>query len=419
MKQQFFKIIILIFVMAVSSVLWAGNLGAPFSFDSSSVLPAGVRNVTLQGFTTQAYNKYNTDGNAEAISKALNKSVTWNDLINGQDTALAAQSLQALLTELGKDPNEIVGSTSGIINARATVTAPVLAYGINKKWTAALAVPIIYTSTNVDAGFLSNQVLNNFFGNELAAQNLSLQAESAARKFVSLLNQKAIANGYEPISNETKTRIGDVKLVNKYQIYKDPYIGVAIKQDITMPTGTPADPDKIVDVGSGDGQWDLGLGIAADYFATSYFTLTGAFSYTAQLPDTVRRHLPVSVDNTISADVDDSIYRNLGDIFSTSLGAKLTLFEVWGLSTAYAYQYKTADTYQGSVFEASRYEILEFDTHQTMHSAQLGIDFSTIPMFRKKTFPLPLSVALGYSWVLAGENVGADGLLSFRMSAFF
>ena len=397
----------------------AGNLSAPFGFESASVLPKGVRNVTYQGLTTQAYNKYNTDGNAEAISKALNKNITWQDVINGQESSLQAQSLQALLNDLGKSPNEIVGSTEGIINARATVSVPVLAYGLTSKWTAAFAVPIVYTSTNVDAGFLSEQALDGFLGNELTAQNLSLQAEAAARKFVGLLNQKAISNGYEPVTNETKTRIGDVKLINKYQVFKNKTFSLALKQDITFPTGTPADPDKIVDVGSGDAQWDLGFGAAADVFITPSLTLTGAVNYTAQLADNVRRHLPVSAEDTISADVDDNVYRNLGDIFGLSLAGKWTVFEAWTLSSAYAFQSKNPDGYQGGAFEAFRYELLELDTHQRMHSTQLGIAYSTIPMFQKKKFPIPLQGELGYSWVLAGENVSSDGVLSFRLSAFF
>lgn len=413
------KTLFIVLFTFFSSTSWAGGLGAPFSFESTGVLPKGIRNVSYQGFTTSAYNKYNTDGNGEAIGKPLNKSLTWQDIINGQDSAVQAQSLQALLLDLGQDLNQVVGDTTGVVNARATVSVPVLAYGVMSWWTTALAVPIVYTSTNIDTGFVSNQVLDNFIGNELAAQNLSLQAEAAARKFVGLLNQKAIANGYEPIASESKMRIGDIKWVQKFQVLKNPVYAIALKQDITLPTGTPADPNKLIDVGSGDAQWDLGFGAVVDWFVGSQWTLTGAVQYTAQLPDTVTRRLPISVNDTISADIDSNTYRDLGDIFSLSTAAKFTFFETWTASTAYAFQTKNPDTYVGSSFESFRYEILEFDTHQRMHSLQLGLGYSTIPLFRKQRFPLPLQASLGYTWVIAGENVAADGTLGFQMSVFF
>lgn len=411
---------ILSFILLLQSAsTHAGNLSAPFNFESASVLPKGVRNVSFQGFTTEAFTKYNTEGNGEALGKALNKQLTWTDIINGQDSVFQQQSIQALLLDLGKDLNEVVGETSGVVNARATVSVPVLAYGVTSKWTLAVAVPVVYSSTNVDTGFIGNQVLENFVGSELVAQGLARQAEAAASKFVNLVNQKAVGNGYQPISSESNTRIGDIKLVNKLQILKNEKLSVALKQDVSFPTGTPSDPHKVVDVGSGDAQWDLGAGAVVDYSLTSSFGLTAHAGYTAQLPYYVTRHLPKSMDDSLSADVDENIYLDMGDIFALGLGAKYTLFTVWTVSAAYTFQAKGADTYIGEVYEPFRYEIMEFDTHQRMHSGQIGLDFSTIPLFQQKRFAVPLQAGLGYTWVLSGENVSADSVIGFRASVFF
>jgi len=256
-------------------------------------------------------------------------------------------------------------------------------------------------------------------GNELVAQNLRVQAERAAGLFLDLVNQKAIQNGYDPIVGGSSTRIGDIKLVNKVQLFKNKKIAFALKAGITLPTGTPSDPHKVVDVGSGDGQWDYDFGAIVDLTLTPQLTLTGYANYTFQVSDNVTRHLPRATNDTITPDVDEAVYRDLGDIMIGGIIAKLKLFETWTLSTGLAFQRKSADVYLGDQFEAYRYEILTLNTDQQMQNWQAGVSYSTIPLFRKKKFPVPLDAALTYATVLGGINVGSDSIIGFDVALYF
>ena len=50
------------------------------------------------------------------------------------------------------------------------------------------------------------------------------------------------------------------------------------------------------------------------------------------------------------------------------------------------------------------YAAMEDETNWTYHLATLGVTYSTLPRFKAKKFPVPLTVAIDYENYFAGSN---------------
>ena len=84
-----------------------------------------------------------------------------------------------------------------------------------------------------------------------------------------------------------------------------------------------------------------------------------------------------------------------------------------------SYQHKGKDKYSGNKYSSARYDYLEVDTEQIMHSYIAGFGFSTIPLFKQKKFKVPLQANLYYTSVYQGKNVLKDDIVTFEMALFF
>jgi hypothetical protein len=76
-------------------------------------------------------------------------------------------------------------------------------------------------------------------------------------------------------------------------------------------------------------------------------------------------------------------------------------------------------SYQGSNFAPYRYSLLEANTGEVLHSATLGLGFSTVNMYQNHQFKAPFQVNMAYCKPLAGINVVRNDLLEFELVLFF
>jgi hypothetical protein len=400
------------------SAAQAGGLFAPFAFDSAQVIPKGVRSLRVAGFTTEVNDKYSGDGSSVPLAYSFNKSVTWKDLIGTQPAGSERGEFKGGLESMGVNLDDSVGDSSGIVESRITSTVPVAAFGITDKLTVGVAFPIIYSNVNVSTGWAANSSFQERL-DALAKNGYLNKTLSYEQPLQNVIATKLAGLGYKPLQNAQHTDLGDVTVGLKYQTYSDDEWAVAIAPRIVLPTGRVADPDKVVDIASGDGQTDLGIGSAVDYSPTHAFTTTLAASYVYQIESYKRMRIPVSWDESLSADSDPSTREKLGDIMGTSLAAKYTVEKLWTFMTGYSLQYKVSDEYTGDLYASRRYAALSKDTDQTMQAAQAGISFSTVPLYKLKQFDIPFEAALYYTSVFAGHNVSKLGLASFELISFF
>lgn len=418
MNMKRTSLIIGLSLFSITALAQEGNLQTPMDFETTKVLPKGIRNLRFRGAMIQANDKYDNSGNMVPVGNALNKGVTFGNLVEGQTSAGAKAELEAKIANSGYSLNDEVGSTTGVANIAVDAKIPIMAYGVTPKLTTAIAVPVITSEVSTNTGSVANNNLNNFAksvqddGNQDKA--LDLQA-----KFNNAINEKLKKYGYEELSNDKKTHVGDIRLINKYLLKEEASYAIAIRQDLTFPTGTPTNPNKAVDVASGDGQWDVGAGLIGDYFLNDHVQFTAYAGYLRQLATTTTKRIPEREDSKLTPDLDNNTRVDLGDQIRTQLATKFYFLNGFNTNVGYTYQYREADKYTGSKYEAKRYGWMSQNTEQNMQAGQLGVGYSTINLFRQKKFPVPLEANIYHTRLMAGKNVVNDPLTTLEFAMFF
>lgn len=420
MKQRLFILPLIVVTSSFAIQAAANDLTVPFTFPSTGTIPQGIRSVNIQGFSTEVFNKFDTHGNKMSYDLLFSKSVTYNDMIKGLKTQSERSDARAFFEESGNDLNSAVGEATGVFNARATVTVPALAYGLTDQWTLAVAVPVIYSSLNFDSGFQFGPSGNKIMGAMgKPTEGKTNKANEMRAKLISGFATKIAENGYKAPGNRSSTEIGDIVVVNKVQLTKTDEYAIAVQNDLTLPTGRPYDSDSVIDVASGDGQFDIGVSGIADYNITKWLMITGQAGFVAQLPGTAAKRIPVNSESPLTPDVDRLTKTDLGDKTLSNLIATWTLYQGLTAHTGISYQKKWSDHYNGDQFAAERYHLLERNTDQEMQASQLGLGYSTVPLYKEGKVAVPFITKLSHTLVSAGRNVAADSISAFELTLFF
>ncbi len=402
----------------LTSQAHASGLIGPIALDSAQVMPKGVRSMRLAGFTFQTDDKYSGNGQIVSLANEINRPVSLRQLADAQPKGFERGQFKGGLESLGLDLDSVVGTTNGAVDTRITTTLPILAWGITEKLTVAVAVPIIYSNMNIATGWTANATMQQVVDTAVA-KGLGSKVIAKEQALQNVVNTKLEMLGYKPLVSETHTDLGDVNLVVKYQLLKGDQYAVAFVPRAVLPTGRVADSDKVIDIAGGDGQWDLGAGLASDYFITSKLSVTGAAGFTYQINSLKRKRIPSSWDESLSSDIDDSTLEKFGNIFTTGLGMRWAVTNVITLGAGYSYQTKEGDRYSGSKYEQSRYDILSKDSVQTLQAAQAVLSLSTVDLFLKKKFVAPLEVNLGFTGIVAAQNIPLANLTSLELVSYF
>ena len=82
-------------VFLSSTLSWAGGLAAPFSINTTQVLPKGVRSVRVGGLTTTVDGWYNDNGYSTGVAEPFNQQLSYGRLMkaeNDEDLKLNVES---------------------------------------------------------------------------------------------------------------------------------------------------------------------------------------------------------------------------------------------------------------------------------------------------------------------------------------
>ncbi len=405
-------------LLLISSMAQSATLFAPFTLDSTEVLPKGIRNLTIASFTTDISDAKNGWSNDKPVGDAFNKAVLWDDLVNAQKAGYERNSLQGYVQSKGYKMTDIVGTATGVVDIRITATVPVLAYGISENFTLAMVVPILYSKLNVSTGWNANQDFNQAIA-KFAADGKNYRILQNKEKLMNVVASDVASKGYSSLENETRSGLGDITIAGKYRVFKTDDYALAIVPKVILPTGETADVNKLIDVAPGAGVWDIGISAIQSYQFNGRFSLVQSAGFTKQLPMYRAKRIPFDPTMTSSPDIDESTRVQLGDIFSGQVGPKYKLTSLLTLGGALAYQYKAPDVYAGDQFDPSHYEWMSINTEQVMFSGQMGVNFSTVPLYKAQSFAVPLEVSLSYANVFSGRNVNTTELYSAALALFF
>lgn len=405
-----------------SFAVHAGDLIVPFELESASVLPQGVFNPRLKSFVTGGDQKFDSDGNPKPLAAPLTKAVTFKDVISSKSAAAERAQIRSLLGDPSGNgvisESASAGIISGDVKTSITAWAPTFGYGVTDRWSLGVVVPIVRTEVNVATGFTRTNAGQDFLS-KIAATS-PIDARKAENDLNNALSDQLKANGYEPLQSSTKTQLGDVRLVSKYQFYSDDHHRWLVKNCLTVPTGAAPDANRLIDTASGDGQWDISTTLVYDgrrLLGGLGFNVFGG--YTVQLPDSLERRIPEK-GKFLTSDK-ETVDRDLGDV--VSLGSAL-IYDIgrtgFQLAAGYNIQYQGATSYSGSKYSADRYRLLEQQSPaETLHSWTVAASFSTVDFYRAGRFQAPFEATVSFSQPISARNVAADDVVGGELVFFF
>lgn len=411
-----------LFAFLLSSIgIARADVSAPLGLEDTDTLPQNIRNPRFMVVFTQVDSKFGDDGTVEPLGKPLNKTVSWNDVIGSRSTESEKNLVRSVLNSIGvTDYSQSPGKATGDVATSARVIAPIFAYGVTNTWTMAAAVPIYNVDVSADTGF-ARTAQGQAFVNASAGD--PSQAAFAGRALNDAINYKLKGWGYEEIKSKNVSAIGDIKLVSKYRFYDDGQNKLLLKNEVTTPTGKGPNPDQALDVPTGDGQWDLGMGMNYDRIMKEISSnlSTAVFgSYTFQSADTLTMRIPTEAGSSLSPDK-ELINRDLGDVITLGMGANYT-FPTTGLTLGggYVYQHQATTRYSGNKFERRRYEFLQdLEPAQTLHSMVATLGFSSVDFYKAGKFVYPFQASLSYSHPLSGQNASSADAVAAEVVMFF
>ena len=412
-------VVALLYALSSTTPALAGDLAAPFSLETTAVLPKGVGNPRFIDVRTEIDNKYDGTGTTQALGQPLNKQVYWRDVLMTKNNPDEKNEIQAAMANTGQTANGTAGQTTGQVNTSANIFVPVFAFGLTEKLTLAVAVPVVNLDVQVDEGFVANSNGNKFVA--YAAENKSPQAaEEAQGQMNNAVQEKLKWAGYEPLQNFTVNHVADTQLVAKYRAYEDGVHSAALKMTWILPTGVAPNPDKALDIPTGDGRFGLGAMAIHDMKLPWDLRWNNWAALTGWSPRTITKRIPYEIDDPISPDKEE-IHENVRSLAQISTG-----FEKEFISTgimvggAYFGQYLSGRSYDAGVYTSQRYSWLEgLEPSQTLHSFVATAGISTVNMYNAKKFVYPFQAHLAYAKPFAGRNATTNELGTAELVLFF
>ena len=260
------------------------------------VLPQGVRRVNIKTLQVDLTRKYNNDSDLVSLAQPFETDITFDNVLKGKQ-GLDRTKLQAFLNENTITSDQVLGSLSADLKGSMRVIAPIVAYGLTKRITVAVAAPYYIARTEVALGYRANDSNAQNFLNLLSSPQYN-QVAAAREAYDSLadgvaaLNDKLADNNYHQLGRWEDKAFGDVTVAVKTALVGDDSSNLRLANlaGVVIPTGREDDPDILTDVAFGDGSWDIFAGLMCDQQLTSslYLNQFAKFTYQMETDRTMR-----------------------------------------------------------------------------------------------------------------------------------
>lgn len=402
---------------------------AAFAQEDAAVLPKGIFRVRGVGVATGTITQaYNNDGNRESLMHALNGQVVSTAKLASQNSQLAQlyRALNDLEPGLGDSLFQSTLQAKTEVAAHQYVFAA--EYGLTSKLSLGLIVPTVDMSFSNTSFSATNQ--NNVAA--IAARTKGLSGTTAGvNSFASQMPTTATyeaavftSKGYQTPHDFQFRSLGDIEMGVKYQFVNidSGHFMMATKTGFRLPTTSHLkDYRNPLDRDAGDHQLDFASSIISQYAFDPHFSITGSAQYTHQFGD--KRDMYVNAPGedglpTLDDAHRDQVQRKLGEKIDTELSASYGIADrQFTLYSAWQFNAKAQDMYSGS--KGLNYAALQTDTRELAHRAEFGLGYSTIPLFQRKKFAVPLQAKVAYNTTLAGVNVSDAKYLRLDMIVYF
>lgn len=408
-----------LFLLIIPVYSFALDLTTPFYFENAMVLPLGVRNPRFLVALISADSKFSGSGILEPLAKPLNQDLKWKTILKNLEDETQKKLIQSFLKVAEIDQEGGVGSITGQISSFSSAKIPAFAIGITDRLTFALGVPIISVSVNADVGFVKSKDGQKFI--DQLSRFSEEKAHQAAQELNTSLNKKLSEYGYQSICNQNFTEIGDIQIHGKYLLFQDFQNRLSWKLTFVLPTGNSPHPDRLINIPTGDGAFQVGTSLFYDRSLPCNFVWTGWGGVLTRLPHSIEKRIPINASEPISRDK-ETLTMLMGN--TATLGTSLQhYFPKLGLFTGLSYTFQAMSKTRyanGSFYSSERYDYLNNSSFsQILHGIGIMAGFSSIEWFQKKKFFYPFQANLVWGYPIFGKNAAAANVVSGELVLFF
>jgi len=381
-------------LMACISVLWLP--GVCFG-DDAQVLPKGVARAKLEGqFYLPVDTKYDKDGNVVSVAKDYNRTLD--------------------NTVFPLPPGTNLGRSVVNIEYEFTDVKFNFDYGLTDRLTVGFMLPYSWARSNVSSSIDStnaNLWISNTTGLPVPANSPGSHPATAA-DIKKLLTQ---VYGYKNFETWSDQGVGDVEVRFRYQYYKSINWRLAFTGGLQLPTGQVDDPDNLVDYPLGLGYTGLLFRLNTDYIGINNLVLNATIMYNCNLPYHAVKRVPPDPHTPITANK-ENVSTNPGDVLELDVSASYELSKGFYVTGQYRVGGKQKDKVSGSM--GFNYSSLEEETNWTEQVYNVGLSYSTIPLYMEKKFSVPMSFSISYRDRFKGSNNALDSqYIETTASIFF
>jgi hypothetical protein len=392
--------------------------------DSAEVMPKGVFGASLESyFYFPITTRFDENGNEESVATDFNATLGSNIF----------PDLGLLEEALGLRPGSANIGTS-VVSFKYDIHEEILNlhYGLTDRLTLGVKLPYAWATNHVKSRLDTTKAtfgLNPLFGNPNVPQPINAlpliplslplpNGQVVHGTPLTTAQVKDLLSGGLDVNGDGKVDIPGFKF-KRFQSWSDEgmedleagfrfqYLNtkdwrLAFTGGARFPTGRTNDPDDLNDLAFGSGTYALLFRLNNDYTGIKNLLLNTTIRYDLRLPDSSLQRIPRNVDEPLTR-VREVVERDLGDSMELEGSARYQIFEGFALSFLYRYAFKvTKDDVRDST--GAHLSSLEDLTDWTYHMIRPGICYSTLPLFKQKKFPVPLTVSLEYENVFSGTN---------------
>ncbi len=208
-----------------------------------------------------------------------------------------------------------------------------------------------------------------------------------------------------PIGFNRQTKFGDIEIGARFGLLMNATARAALTTTVRLPTGRPSSADNFVDIGTGDGQTDIELGLEAAFEPGNSIGLSFGASYTLQLAHSLDRRVTTPDAPLVPVSHRFLVKRDLGNVIRFSAYPTIRLSSVFRVFGSVHYFRKGQDSFSypgSSPAGALDLALLEVETEMRALSYGGGIAYRSDQTSRGQT--LPIEAGLNYRAAFSGSG---------------
>jgi hypothetical protein len=380
--------------------------------EDAEVLPKGVFRFRVDDriyFPSQT--RYGTDGKKESAAADFNAN------LNSQ----AFPDLTKIESLFRLSPGTAtIGRSVVNFNYNFNTITFGLDYGITDKLTLGVRIPYWFVKNSVSANLdtSSATVGKNVSLNTLAPLNLKLPIPGfrptvplTTADVQSLIGPGLDINGdgkidikgfgFKRLQTWTGDGLSDIEAGFRYQYLNNKIFRLAVTAGARLPTGKVDDINDLGDYAFGRGAYALLFRLNNDFIFINNLLFNVSFKYDYYLPDYRTLRVPSDVDHPLTPNI-DRVSRKYGNIFEIETNVRYTFWEILDVGLLYVFGTKDRDRVDGN--KGFNYNSLEEQTNYMEQIYRVSIGLSTLPLYQRGSFPVPLTFSVQYRDRFAGNN---------------